>query len=242
MHGKRFEEVIGRGDFGRGSGGEDLSFFVRFPGFLAPVTYGNLARRVIFLLYSSMQCYAPIVPMMKIPGLCLASFCVILLASAAPASTEDVIVPSGQIAQSRKRGVCWNEADAKDFLALGPGVSWYYTWHFADTQHAPVEAKMTFIPMAWGNREEDLRGLATYLKTHKPPFVLAINEPNLKEQAFIGPKTTAELYRKIRAITDPMEFPLSVRIWRLALRSRTVSRPWAAARESLNLQFFLKKC
>lgn len=124
------------------------------------------------------------------------------------AAGDPIIAPCDIPVKSAKRGVCLNEADAKDFLALSPGVSWYYTWHFADTQHAPGAAKMNFIPMAWGNREADLKGLAEYLKSHKPPFVLAINEPNLKDQAFIDPKTTAELYLKIQAITDKYGIPI----------------------------------
>ena len=131
----------------------------------------------------------------------------IVLSSLLPAD-DTIIVPCDQPVKSAKRGVCLNEVDAKDFLALAPGVSWYYNWHFADTNHAPEAAKITFLPMAWGNREADLKGLAEYLKTHKPPYVLAINEPNLKDQAFIDPKTTAELYLKIRAIADKHNIPV----------------------------------
>ncbi len=131
----------------------------------------------------------------------------IVLSSLLPAD-DTVIVPCDQPVKSAKRGVCLNEVDAKDFLALAPGVSWYYNWHYADTNHAPEAAKITFLPMAWGNREADLKGLAEYLKTHKPPYVLAINEPNLKDQAFIDPKTTAELYLKIKAIADKHNIPV----------------------------------
>ena len=124
------------------------------------------------------------------------------------ASGESIIAPCDQPVKSRKRGVCVNEADAKDFMALAPGVSWYYTWHFTDSNHAPKEAKMEFLPMVWGNRPADLAGLDTYLKTNKPSRVLAINEPNLKGQAFIDPKTTAELYLKVKTIADRHKIPV----------------------------------
>ena len=125
-----------------------------------------------------------------------------------PLFASEKIVSCDLPVKSQKRGVCLNEVDAKDLLALAPGVSWYYTWHFADTNHAPEEAKITFIPMAWGNRDADLKGLAEYLRSHRTPFVLAINEPNLKGQAFIDPKTTAELYLKIKAIADKFGIPV----------------------------------
>jgi len=124
------------------------------------------------------------------------------------ASAEPVIVPCDQPVKSRKRGVCINDADAKDFMALSPGVSWYYTWHFTDSNHAPKDAKMEFLPMVWGNRPESLAGLDTYLKSNKPSHVLAINEPNLKGQAFIDPKTTAELYQKVKSIADRHKIPV----------------------------------
>jgi hypothetical protein len=41
-----------------------------------------------------------------------------------------------------------------------------------------------------------------------PRVVMAINEPNLKDQAFIKPETTAELYKKIKAIADHYHVPV----------------------------------
>jgi len=63
---------------------------------------------------------------------------------------------------------------------------------------------MEFIPMAWGDRPEALEGLDNYLQgaAKKPRVVLAINEPNLKGQAFITPEKTAILYKKIKDIAD----------------------------------------
>ncbi|CAN5720950.1 hypothetical protein BH09VER1_BH09VER1_34700 [soil metagenome] len=124
------------------------------------------------------------------------------------AADQSVIVPCDQPVKSKKRGVCLNEASAQDFMALSPSVSWYYTWHYTDTNHAPDAAKITFIPMAWGNRAADIRGLDEYLSNHKVPQVLAINEPNLRGQAFIDPKTTAELYQKIKAVADKHGVPI----------------------------------
>ena len=118
------------------------------------------------------------------------------------------VVPCDQPVKSTKRGVCVNAMDARDFMALSPAVSWFYTWHFTDTVRAPLAADMEFLPMVWGDRPASLTGLEAYLQTHKPRRILAINEPNLKGQAFISPRQTAELYQKIKAIADLHQIPV----------------------------------
>jgi hypothetical protein len=131
------------------------------------------------------------------------------LVSLAAANAADIqIVPCDQPVRSAKRGLCLNKMDRKDFLAIAPGVTWWYNWHYKDTQNAPAEAKMEFLPMAWGDRREDLAGLKSYLASNKPRVVLAINEPNLKDQAFIPPEQTARLYRDIKAIADARGIPV----------------------------------
>ena len=114
------------------------------------------------------------------------------------------IVSCDDKVQSHKRGVCENHLQPEDFRALAPGVSWYYNWHFETEDKPPSDAAMEFIPMAWGDRPESLDGLSHYLEQadKKPRVVLAINEPNLKGQAFISPEQTATLYKKIKDIAD----------------------------------------
>lgn len=131
-----------------------------------------------------------------------------LVGSSLHAASDVQILPCDQPVKSPRRGVCLNKMDRKDFMALAPGVSWWYNWHYKDTQNAPAEAKMEFLPMAWGDRKEDLAGLKTFLATNKPSVVLAINEPNLKDQAFIPPEQTARLYKDIKAIADAKGVPV----------------------------------
>ncbi|MBA3960357.1 MAG: carbohydrate-binding protein [Chthoniobacterales bacterium] len=96
---------------------------------------------------------------------------------------------------------------AADFMAVSPGVSWWYNWHYADTQNPPPAAHMEFLPMAWGHAE-DVNGLRTYLASHKPSHVLAINEPNLKGQAFIPPQKTADYYKQVKSVADSFHIPV----------------------------------
>jgi hypothetical protein len=136
----------------------------------------------------------------------------LLLASSAtfvPAEATDSpapirVVDCTQKVQSHKRGVCENHMQPDDFRVLAPGVSWYYNWHFETQDKPPDDAAMEFIPMGWGDSIESLDGLSHYLEEadKKPRVVLAINEPNLKGQAFITPEATATLYKKIKDIAD----------------------------------------
>jgi len=120
------------------------------------------------------------------------------------------IVGCGDPVQSHKRGICANHLDAADFAALAPGVSWWYNWFYRPEQPAPPGVPIEFLPMAWGDRPDDLSGLDAYLAAgHKPRAVLAINEPNLRGQAFIPPRETALLYGKIKDIADKYGIPVA---------------------------------
>jgi hypothetical protein len=64
--------------------------------------------------------------------------------------------------------------------------------------------------MVWGGHPLALCRLDQYLASTspKPPAVFAINEPNLRGQAFLTPRRTAEVYRKVKIITDKYDIPL----------------------------------
>jgi len=138
------------------------------------------------------------------------ALCSTIQVGAAPQADSIRVVPCDKPVKSVKRGICLNQMDAKDFMALSPSVSWWYNWHYDDTQNPPKEANMEFLPMAWGDRPADLEGLKTYLakaKT-KPRRILTLNEPNLKGQAYITPEQTAQFYKKVKAVADTYDMPV----------------------------------
>jgi hypothetical protein len=120
------------------------------------------------------------------------------------------VVACDEKVASSKRGVCANALSADDYRALAPGVSWYYNWNYEPMSSPPAGVTMDFLPMAWGDRPADLSGLQSYLSRLQkmPRAILAINEPNLRGQAFIPPEETAVLYRKIKAIADEHHVPV----------------------------------
>lgn len=110
--------------------------------------------------------------------------------------------------RSTKRGICANHLQKQDFAALAPGVTWFYNWFHQTGDIAPAELHFEFLPMVWGNSPERLAGLKSWLAAgNKPRAVLAINEPNLKGQAFITPETCATLYQQTREIADAHGIP-----------------------------------
>ena len=125
----------------------------------------------------------------------------LMLSVAAAESVTPTIVDCTAVVPSVKRGVCANQLSADDFRALAPGVSWYYNWHYSPSFTPPAGVAMEFLPMVWGSGPERLTGLEKYLAAgNHPRRILAINEPNLKGQAFINPQQTAALFTQIATV------------------------------------------
>ena len=145
-----------------------------------------------------------------------AILCVVAIAAplsaveaAAAVLPESVATPAADVtARSAKRGVCANHLSDKDFRAVAPGVSWFYNWYHQTGDSAPAELGLAFLPMVWGNGPERLAGLESWLAAgNKPLVVLAINEPNLKGQAFIPPAVCADLFARTAAIATRYGIP-----------------------------------
>jgi hypothetical protein len=132
--------------------------------------------------------------------------------AAEPKSGKIRIIDCDAHIRSHRRGVCVNELGPDDFRAIAPGVSWYYNWYFEPGDSTPpAGVDMEFLPMLWGLAPELLAGFERYLAAgHKPRAVLAINEPNLRGQAFITPAETAALYKKAKAVADRHGIPVVV--------------------------------
>lgn len=138
----------------------------------------------------------------------LAVSCLSAVQAAPPTGIR--IVGCDQPVQSKKRGVCANRLEAADFAALEPGVSWWYNWHHTTSDPKPKNARMEFLPMAWGHNPASLAGLEKYLAAgNRPRQVLAINEPNLRGQAFLTPQQAASLYARVKAVADKYRIPVA---------------------------------
>jgi hypothetical protein len=116
--------------------------------------------------------------------------------------------PINQISKSPKRGIAYNLQDPLDLDTLKSGVSWWYNWHF-NTQ-APSNYyssyKMEFIPMLWGGNtsSNDMIAVKNFILAHPEiKYLLAMNEPNLVDQANRTPSQAAQDWLKYeQVITD----------------------------------------
>ena len=92
-----------------------------------------------------------------------------------------------------------------DFLALSPGVSWWYNWSTQPNAAAPTDFltayQMDFYPMIWG-AQYDVNAVETYLLANPNiKYLLVINEPNLTSQSNLTPQQAAALWPDFEAIS-----------------------------------------
>jgi hypothetical protein len=121
---------------------------------------------------------------------------------AAPAA--DAGAPSPWPAKSAKRGVAYDLASAADYAALAPGVSWWYDWgsqpHGGTVQDLRSRFGMDFIPMLWNQDFDDAQVVQMLLANPQVRYLLALNEPNLTDQANRTPQQAADLWPRLEAI------------------------------------------
>jgi hypothetical protein len=108
-------------------------------------------------------------------------------------------------AKSAKRGVAYDLADAADFEALSPGVSWWYSWSPQPDASVPTnyltQYQMDFYPMIWG-ATYDVNAIEAYLLANPTiKYLLVLNEPNLTSQSNLTPQQAAALWPDFEAIS-----------------------------------------
>jgi len=138
-----------------------------------------------------------------------AALLLLALVSANDAFAQIQIVNCDAPVQSRKRGIAVNSnMSAADFQALAPGVSWFYDWGI-NNWTVPSGVAMSYIPMVWSDYSGYQSAISSYLGAGNRPWrVFAVNEPNLKGQAFMTPAATATAFLQVKAICDPYNIPV----------------------------------
>jgi len=119
-----------------------------------------------------------------------------------PVTTPPVATPG--VTKSAKRGIAYDLASKADFVALAPGISWWYNWASRPNASAPADADtayaMDFMPMLW-NDNFDATAVETWLLAHpKVKYVLLLNEPNLTDQANLTPAAAAAAWPRYESI------------------------------------------
>lgn len=101
------------------------------------------------------------------------------------------------IAKSAKRGIACDLASAADLQALSTGVSWWYNW---GGKLGVSGATMDYVPMLWGKGSSVTAMQANLLANPGINYLLLMNQPNLTDQANLGPGDAAALWPQYEAL------------------------------------------
>ena len=142
------------------------------------------------------------------------AFCVAAVALCACNNQPDT-PGSGTIAdrmpKSAKRGVAFNFSVADDLPLLSDAISWDYNWGNDQNSLAATwmdEEGIEFCPMCW-NSNYNADRIRAYVAAHpSTKYLLAFNEPNLKDQANMTPAKAAEFWSPVVALAKERNLKL----------------------------------
>ena len=133
--------------------------------------------------------------------------CVVIVEESTPAQAitpdDDLSDAVRRLPRSNKRGVSFsNPFFVEDVAILSSGISWVYNWGPAPSSSFDTEFgkyDIDFIPMAW-NASYDKNRIRTFVQAHPGcKYLLAFNEPNLKDQARMTPTEAAAKWPELKA-------------------------------------------
>ena len=135
----------------------------------------------------------------------------VLWAACTPTNTPDERRVASTMSKSAKRGVAFNFAVAEDLPLLSDAISWNYNWGNDQNPTAASWMDMEgidFCPMCWsGNYSADR--IRAYVAAHpNTKYLLAFNEPNLKDQARMTPAEAAAMWAPVVALAKELKLKL----------------------------------
>lgn len=150
---------------------------------------------------------------MKKIGYCICVLSLMLSAckSNEPASPSPSAPTRSVMAKSIKRGVSFNFSSLIDAALLSPSISWSYNWGNDQLQEIAEwydMANVMYCPMCW-NQNFNAERIRTYVKAHpSTQYLLAFNEPNLKDQANMTPTQAAQYWPDVVALAKELNLKL----------------------------------
>ncbi|HRI46004.1 MAG TPA: glycosyl hydrolase [Ignavibacteriaceae bacterium] len=114
-----------------------------------------------------------------------------------------------KITKSPKRGLAYNLTNSADFDTLKNGVSWWYNWYMSTSTPANYysEYKMEFVPMLWGGgtNANDIAHVKYFILSRPEiKYLLAMNEPNLTDQANRTPQQAAADWLRYEQVVNEL--------------------------------------
>lgn len=135
--------------------------------------------------------------------------CTVSVAAVPEEPKEDLSASVRYLQKSKKRGVgfSFSQFPKEDVATLSPIISWCYNWGSKPSSTTISDllddAGLEYIPMAWnGVNEQQIR---SYKESHPAcQYILAFNEPNLKDQANMTPQQAAEKWPALKSLADEL--------------------------------------
>lgn len=113
--------------------------------------------------------------------------------------------------KSTKRGAAFSFGNTDDLILLSPYISWDYNWGNTQGDIAGYwfdSNEIDFCPMCW-SASYNATNIRNYVAAHpSTKYLLAFNEPNLKDQANMTPKRAAELWQPVVALAKELNLKL----------------------------------
>lgn len=138
----------------------------------------------------------------------------VFLLSCTPKQEQEPVSPDVPVqpTKSTKRGVAYSfRSPSVDSYLLGYSISWFYNWGNSTSDQMLTFGEFygfEFLPMAW-NANYDANKIRNYIKTHPQcKYILAYNEPNLKDQARMTPRQAADAWPQLKALADELQVKL----------------------------------
>ena len=143
--------------------------------------------------------------------LCIIWAALILCACESPSVLPDEKNVADNMHKSPKRGVAFNFSVADDLPLLTDAISWDYNWGNDQNSLAASwmdEEGVEFCPMCWSSNYNADR-IRAYVAAHpSTKYLLAFNEPNLKDQANMTPAKAAEFWPPVVALAKELNLKL----------------------------------
>lgn len=146
-----------------------------------------------------------------IEQLVLILFSVNLLACGVEPTPSSVRISVQQMSKSPKRGVAFNFSITEDLPVLSPYISWDYNWGNTTSDISAIwfdTNEIDYCPMCWNN-DYNADNIRAYVAAHpSTKYLLAYNEPNLKDQARMTPVEAASQWPKVVALAKELNLKL----------------------------------
>lgn len=139
--------------------------------------------------------------------------CLVLISCTDDTADTPKVTVADAMHKSAKRGVAFKFDYGEDAQLLEPAISWSYNWGNdrpeVDASTIYLDAmKVEFCPMIW-NKKFNPDAIRNWVQKHpNTQYLLAFNEPNLKDQANMTPQVAASYWPQVKELAAELNLKI----------------------------------